>query len=66
MGRIDFVIAIGADQQQMSNVRLQQQVFEQIKRRQVDPLQVIEKQSERMFRREKTLINRRSVRWKRR
>jgi hypothetical protein len=50
MGGIDFVVPIGADHEQMLHVRLGQQVGEHIERRRVEPLQIVEKERQRMFR----------------
>ncbi len=50
MGGIDFVVAVGTDQHQVLYIRPGQQILEQIQRRRVEPLQVIEEQGERMFR----------------
>ena len=50
MRGIDLVVAIGTDQHQMSHVRLGQQILEQIERRRVEPLQIVEEQRQRMFR----------------
>ena len=50
MGRRDFVVPIGADQQKMLHIRLGHQVFEQIERGRVEPLQVVQEQGERMLR----------------
>src|SRR5207247_861238 len=50
MGGIDLVVPVGADQQQVPHVRLGQQVLEQVQRRRVEPLQIIEKERERMLR----------------
>ena len=47
---VDFVVAIGADQHQVLHIRLGQQILEQIERRRVEPLQVVEEQRQRMFR----------------
>src|SRR5690242_9969359 len=49
MGGIDFVVPIGADQQQVPHLRLGQEILEQIERRRVRPLQIIEEQRKRMF-----------------
>ena len=46
----DLVVPIGADQQQVPHVRVRDQMLEQVERRRVQPLQIIEKQRERMFR----------------
>ncbi len=40
---IYFVVSIGADQQQVLHVWLDQQIFNQIERRRVEPLQIVEK-----------------------
>src|ERR1700694_2947539 len=50
MGGIDFVVAVSTDHHQVLHIRPGQQILEQIQRRRVQPLQVIEKQEERMFR----------------
>ena len=50
MGRSDFVVPVSADQHQVLHVRLGQQILEQIERRRVEPLQVVEEQRQRMFR----------------
>src|SRR5262249_52295091 len=49
MRRRDFVVTVGADQQQMPHARFGGQMFEQVERRGIQPLQVIEKQRERAF-----------------
>ena len=49
MGRRDFVVPIGADQQKMLHLRLGHQVFEEIERGRVEPLQVVQEQGERML-----------------
>ena len=49
MRRIDFIVSIRADQQQMLHVRLDQQIFQQIKRRRVQPLQIVEKEGQWML-----------------
>ena len=50
MRGIDFVVPIGADQEQMPNVRLRQKIFEQIERGGIEPLQIIEEERQRMLR----------------
>ena len=45
----DLVVPIRADEQQVLKVAAGQQVFEQIERRRIQPLQVVEKQRERML-----------------
>ena len=47
---VDFVIAIGTDQHEVLQIGPGQQVFEQIERRRVEPLQVVEKKRQWMFR----------------
>ena len=47
--RADFVVAIGADQQQVACLTPANQVFDQSKSRGVDPLQVVEKQHQRVL-----------------
>ncbi len=50
MGGVDFVVPVGANQEQMLHIRPRQEVFEQIERGWIEPLQVVEKQGERTFR----------------
>ena len=50
MGGIDFVVPVGADQHQVLHIRPGQQILEQIERRRVEPLQIVEEQGQRMFR----------------
>src|SRR2546426_4334171 len=49
MGGADFVVAIRSDQHEMPEIRPSEHVLEQIERRGVEPLQVVEKERERMF-----------------
>ncbi len=49
MSRIDFVVPIGADQQQVLDIRPGQQILQQIQCRRVQPLQIVEKQGQRML-----------------
>ena len=49
MGGIDFVVPIGADHQQSLHIPPGQQILEQIERCSVEPLQIVEEQSEWMF-----------------
>ena len=49
MIRIDFVVPIGADQQEVLDIRPGHQIFQQIQCRRVQPLQIVEKQSQRML-----------------
>src|SRR5215831_11766487 len=46
----DFVVAVGADEEKMAQIGPAQQVFQQIERRCVEPLQVIEEERQGMFR----------------
>ena len=50
MGGIDLVVPIGADQHQVLQIRPGQQILEQVERRGVEPLQIVEEQRQRMFR----------------
>src|SRR6476660_1154851 len=49
MSRIDFVVPVGADQQQVLDFRPGQQIFQQIQCCRVQPLQIVEKQGQRML-----------------
>ena len=51
MGRVDFVVSIGADHQQMAQVGSDHQIFEKVERRRVDPMQIVEEERQGMFRR---------------
>ena len=50
MGGSDFVVAIGADQHEVLQIRPGQQILQQIERRRVEPLQIVEEQRQWMFR----------------
>src|SRR5258708_403895 len=50
MRGIDFVIPISADQHQVLQIRSGQEILQQVERRGVEPLQVVEEQRQRMFR----------------
>ncbi len=50
MGGGDFVVAIGTDQHEVLQIRPGQQILQQIERRRVEPLQVVEEQRQRMLR----------------
>src|SRR5215471_8291572 len=50
MRRSDFVVAIGADEKKIAKFGSAQQVFQQVERRRVEPLQVIKEERQRMFR----------------
>src|SRR5215472_154613 len=50
MRRSDFVVAIGADEKKIAKLGPAQQVFQQVERRRVEPLQVIEEERQGMFR----------------
>src|ERR1700758_5664432 len=49
MGGADFVLAITPDQQEVLQLRMRQQILQQIERRRVQPLQIVEKQGQRML-----------------
>ena len=42
----DFVVSVGADQQHVPHIRMDQQVFEQIERGRIEPLQIVEEESQ--------------------
>ena len=46
---IDLVVPISADQHQVLQIRLGQQVLQQIESRSIEPLQIVEKERQRMF-----------------
>jgi hypothetical protein len=50
MAGINFVVPVGANQHQVSHIRLGQEILEQIERCRVKPLQVVEEESKRMLR----------------
>ena len=50
MGRRDFVVPVRADQHQVRHAGWSQQIFEEIERRRVEPLQVVEEECQRMVR----------------
>src|SRR5215469_15508070 len=50
MGRSHLVASIGADQHQVLRIRLGRQIFEQVETGCVEPLQIVQKQRQRMFR----------------
>src|SRR5258708_11555147 len=50
MSGIDLVVPIGADQQQVPQIRLGQKVLEQVECSRVEPLQIVEEQCQGMFR----------------
>src|SRR5262249_19234514 len=49
MCRGDFIIAEGADEEKIAEMGSGQQVFQQVERRRVEPLQIIEEERQRMF-----------------
>src|SRR4051794_3898198 len=49
MNGSDFIIAIGTDQQEVTQFRARQQILQQIERCRIEPLQIIEEQRQRMF-----------------
>ena len=50
MRGVDLVVAIGADQHQMPQLRPGQQILQQVERRRVEPLQIVEEEGKRMVR----------------
>src|SRR5215831_11472261 len=50
MGGTDLIVSIGADQHQVPQIRLDRQIFEQVETGCVEPLQIVQKQRQRMFR----------------
>src|SRR5262245_11788982 len=46
----DFVVAVSADEEKIAQIGSAQHVFQEVERRRVEPLQIIEKQRERMLR----------------
>ena len=50
MGGSDFVVAICTDQHEVLQIRTGQQILQQIERRRVEPLQVVEEERQWMFR----------------
>jgi hypothetical protein len=46
----DLVVAVGADQEQVMHIRLRQHMLEQVERRRIEPLQIVEEQRQRMLR----------------
>ena len=49
MGGRDLVVPVRADQQEVPHIALDHQVLEQIKRRDIEPLQIVQEQGERML-----------------
>ena len=49
MSGIDLVVPVGTDQHEVLRTQLGQQNFQQIERRRIKPLQIIEEQREWMF-----------------
>src|SRR6266851_4603892 len=49
MGGADFIVAIRTDQHEVPQIRPGEHVLEQIERRGVEPLQIVEKERQRMF-----------------
>src|SRR5262249_57003094 len=50
MSGSDLVVAIGADQHEVLQIRPGQQILEQVERRRVEPLQIVEEQRQWMLR----------------
>jgi hypothetical protein len=49
MGRADLVVPICADKEEVADVRVSYQIFEELEGSRVQPLQVIQEESERML-----------------
>ena len=49
MSGINFIVPVSADQHQMSQIRPGQQILQQVEGRSIEPLQIVEKQRQRMF-----------------
>ena len=49
MAVVDFVVAVGADEQQVLDARTRQQPVQEVERRGVDPLQVVQENNQRVF-----------------
>src|SRR5579863_414054 len=49
MRRTDFVVAVGPDQQDVPYLRMRNQTLKEVERCRIQPLQIIKKESERMF-----------------
>ena len=47
--RADLVVAKGPDHEQVLDVRMGHEVFDELERRRVEPLEIVEKEGERMF-----------------
>src|SRR5258708_40313699 len=50
MHGIDLVVPISTDQHQVLQIRASQEILQQVERRRVEPLQVVEEQRERVLR----------------
>src|SRR6202045_5247454 len=50
MDGLDFVVAICADQHEVLQIRPGQEILEQVERRRVEPLKIVEEERQRMFR----------------
>ena len=46
----DLVVPVGADQQQVPHLRVRDQMLEEVERRRIQPLQIVEEQRERVLR----------------
>ena len=49
MGGANLVVAVGADQEQMPDILLDQKILHEIERRGIEPLQIVEEKRQRMF-----------------
>src|ERR1700678_66151 len=48
--RVDFIVSISPDDQQIRQILLDQQIFQKVEGRCIEPLQVVEEQHQRVFR----------------
>jgi hypothetical protein len=49
MGHTDLVVSVSADKEEVADVRVGHQMFEEVDGSRVQPLQVIQEESERVF-----------------
>src|SRR5580704_8936265 len=49
MRRADFVVPVGADDQEVFNIGMTEEMFDEAESRDIQPLKVIEKKGQRMF-----------------
>jgi hypothetical protein len=49
MREADFVVSVGADEQEVAELRIDDEILEQFERGRIQPLQVIQEEREGMF-----------------